>query len=245
MLKKNTLAYQPLELVLIGGAYKSGTSLLCEQVEAVGYANPAFLTNGREQGHGLLVKRYLTRECALARAWNRQLARATPREMEIIERSLAAYLLDLIGALGSKLVLKDPYMKITAECWFRAARTIGAKELRLLLTTRPERAVERSLANSKFLTCERKTNAAQFRMLIEPPRPAFIRSLSALSIRVVTLDYHDICGRRIDLARAVGAQSKIESAGHCWPAPLRESGPVTVPGFLPQASPYVWTATSS
>jgi len=96
------------ELVLIGGAYKSGTSLLCEHIESFGFENPCRLSNANEKGHGMATGLYLTRECAVARAWNHRLIMATRKEQHSMQSQLIGYLNEMIQEMGTKLVVKDP-----------------------------------------------------------------------------------------------------------------------------------------
>lgn len=182
----------PLELVIIGGAYKSGTSRLCELVEANGYCNPSSITNATERGHGISAGMYLTRECSIARDLNRQLVKAGPRGAVELERKLASYLKDMSGVLGPRLVLKDPYMKITALSWFRAARAFGASQLKLLLTDRYLPDVRRSWESSQFMTRMERVHTEQFRQLITPISSNLRKQLSVLAVKTHVLKYQDI-----------------------------------------------------
>lgn len=179
----------PLELVIIGGAYKSGTSLLCESIEAHGYRNPGLLTNPGEYGHGISAGLYFTRECSIARNWNRLLLNAGPKEITRIERQFAGYLSEMIGELGPKLVLKDPYMKMTALPWFRAAHLLGANNLTFLVTNRDQAAVNRSLAHSRFLTLKKRANPEQFRQLAAPINFDMHKKLSGLAVTTHVVNY--------------------------------------------------------
>ena len=139
------------KLILIGGAYKSGTSVLCRYVESKGYENPAWLSNPNEHGYGIRVPYYPTRECCKARNFNRLLVDASTRESDLIERSMAGYIRDLVLAIGPRLVIKDPYMKLFAGNWMRAANAAGIVSTQLFTTSRNPHDVRKSLENSRFL----------------------------------------------------------------------------------------------
>jgi hypothetical protein len=177
------------ELILIGGAYKSGTSLLCKKVERLGFRNPAVMTNYKEHGHGISTKLYLTRECSTARNWNRLLLRATPREQEWIQRQLVAYLAEMLSEMGPKIVLKDPCMKITAPYWFRAAHSLGISSRRLLLTERDSMAVNNSNLNSKFLRWKKWKEPTLFKQLAAPMAIEACRQLAAHSVDIRKVKY--------------------------------------------------------
>lgn len=182
----------PLELVLIGGAYKSGTSRLCEILEGGGYGNPAALTNPLEHGHGIAVRLYPTRECSIARQFNRALLTAGPREQIRIERHLGGYLAEMWGIVGGRLVVKDPCMKFTAPHWFRAARSIGTSRIALLLTEREPHAILRSWANSRFLSREQRVNPERFRRLLAPLTPDVTEQLLSLEVATASIPYEYI-----------------------------------------------------
>jgi hypothetical protein len=182
---------EPFELVLIGGAYKSGTSLLCKTIENYGYNNPRLLSNPDEYGHGISAGLYLTRECSVVRNWNRRLVKAGQKETAWIERQLTGYLVEMIGELGPKLVLKDPYMKMTALHWFRAAQILSPYRAKLLLTERNIHDVSRSWAYSRFLTWKERTNPEQFRQLVAPLRPELRMKLLALDVETHAVKYQD------------------------------------------------------
>lgn len=189
-LRKKVFLDAPLELVIVGGAYKSGTSLLCESIEARGYRNPAILTNPSEYGHGISAGLYLTRECSIARKWNRLLVKTDPKEMARIERRLAGYLSEMISELRTtKLVLKDPYMKMTALLWFRAAHSLGVNKLTLQLTDRDQASVNRSWAHSRFLTLKERANPEQFRQLVAPVSSDMHKELSRLAVTTNVVKY--------------------------------------------------------
>lgn len=179
----------PLELVIVGGQYKSGTSLLCESIEALGYHNPGQLTNPGEYGHGISAGLYLTRECSIARNWNRLLVNSGPKEIVKIERQLAGFLSDMIDELGPRLVLKDPFMKMTALHWFRAANSLGAHKQTLLLTDRDQASVNRSLAKSRFLTLKERTNPEKFRQLVAPISSDMLARLSGILVTTRVVEY--------------------------------------------------------
>lgn len=167
---------------LRAAAYKSGTSMLCQSIEAQGYGNPCRLTNAGELGRGIATDRYLTRECSVARAFNRRLVNAGPLEAAMIESELAAYLVEMAAELGPRLVLKDPYMKLTAVHWVRAANSLGAAKLSFLETDRDPAAIRRSLAGSRFLTAQEQRKPEEFRRLLLPTFPILRTSLAALSV---------------------------------------------------------------
>lgn len=194
MLPRRSCLKAPLELVIVGGAYKSGTSLLCESIEARGYRNPGRLTNPDEYGHGIGAGLYRTRECSIARDWNRRLVKAGPKETARIERQLTGYLAEIVGELGPKLVLKDPYMKMTALHWFRAAHSLGAYRQTLLLTDRDLPAIKRSWAHSRFLTWKERTNTEEFRQLVAPIRHDVLVNLSVIAVKTYIVKYQDIVG---------------------------------------------------
>lgn len=192
MLQLSICSGAPLELVIVGGAYKSGTSRLCELIEERGYSNPGLLSNSTEHGHGISSGLYLTRECSIARNWNRRLVKAGPIEAAGIERQLAGYLIDMVCELGPKLVLKDPYMKMTALHWFRAAHSLGANKLTFLLTDRELLDVHRSWTNSRFITWKERRNPEQFRQLVSPIASDMRLELSQLAVSTRVVKYWDI-----------------------------------------------------
>ena len=100
------------KLILVGGAYKSGTSLLCSLLEEAGYYNPAFITSPIEYGHGINKPLYLTRECIISRALNRRLVIATRKE-KIRLSTIRSYLIDVFQECGNRILLKDPYFKFS------------------------------------------------------------------------------------------------------------------------------------
>ncbi|MFH2007818.1 MAG: hypothetical protein ABI333_14645, partial [bacterium] len=62
-------------VVLVCGAYKSGTSLAAKLCESLGFFNPADLSNPAELGYGMDRSRYSTRECTVFRHANLLLRR--------------------------------------------------------------------------------------------------------------------------------------------------------------------------
>lgn len=181
----------PRALVVIGGPYKSGTSRLCASIEALGYQNPAFVTGPLEYGHGSQVSFYLTRECAVARSWNRRLVRAESRAEPAIQRQLAAYLVDMFQEVGPRLVLKDPYLKLTAVHWCQAARKIGVGHLRVLLTVREQGAILKSWNRSRFLSLERHRHGREFQGLLRPVNRVTLAHLRELGVELDEVAHGD------------------------------------------------------
>lgn len=183
----------PLQLAIIGGPYKSGTSLLCWHLESRGYRNPASFTNACEHGHGLSAGIYLTRESSPVRDWNQLLLHASPKNRDRIERHLSHFLLELAKELGPRVVLKDPYMKLTAQHWVRACRSLRARST-LLLTARDVGAVHESWANSRFLTMMRDRHHDEFEQLTAPLSTRIRAELSALDVTPRIVRYGSLPG---------------------------------------------------
>ena len=183
-----------LDLVLIGGNFKSGTSLLCEHVENSGYRNPAHITSAAELGHGIGAGMYSTRECATARHLNRALAKANLKECGKLEGAMSAYLGSMISALGPQLVIKDPYMKIFADHWLRAAKRVGIERGSLLLTRRADIDVFRSWSNSRFLSRVHRSDPFIFGALSAPIAAYQVRKLANLGAHVQVVDFHQLPG---------------------------------------------------
>lgn len=191
-MRSTHLPNSPRELVLIGGAYKSGTSRLCEILEAGGYVNPAALTNPMEHGHGIRVRLYQTRECSIARQFNRELLAAGSCEQIRIERNLGGYLADMWEMMGDRLVVKDPCMKLTAPHWFRVARSLGTTRIVFLHTEREPHEILRSWANSQFLTREQRLNPERFSRLLAPIAPTISEQLLGLEVTTTAIPYSHI-----------------------------------------------------
>ena len=156
------------ELIIVGGPYKSGTSNLCAAIEAWGYGNPACITNPQEQGQGLTVSLYETRECSVARAWNRTLITSGTSEANCIERRTAFYLIEMTYRLGARLVIKDPYMKLTAPHWAHAARRVGIQKIRVVIAVRDPQFVRRSQERSRFMRWQLRKHPDVFRQMSAP-----------------------------------------------------------------------------
>lgn len=107
-----------LDLVLIAGTYKTGTSLAASMCSGQGFTNPSELTNPNERAYGLSVDRYFTRECKVLRSLNERLLYRCHGDLP----ALKSYLLDW----DRPLVLKDPRFCFTLSTWI-----VAAKELRL------------------------------------------------------------------------------------------------------------------
>ena len=138
------------KLILVGGAYKSGTSLLCSLLEEAGYYNPAFITSPIEYGHGINKPLYLTRECIISRALNRRLVIATRKEKDKIVHEVRSYLIDVFQECGNRILLKDPYFKFTADVWSKVAVTLGAS-VEIHISVRDMASVYKSWMNSRFM----------------------------------------------------------------------------------------------
>ena len=156
------------ELIIIGGAYKSGTSALCSATEAMGYENPASVTNPYEQGHGRAVPLYATRECSVARSWNRKLVAGTTTEAERIQRQLLFYLMEMTESLGTRIVIKDPYMRLVASHWVCAASLLGIRQIRILITVRAAQLVRQSQERTPFMRWQMRKYPAIFERLSAP-----------------------------------------------------------------------------
>ena len=180
------------ELILIGGAYKSGTSRLCDIIEGYGYANPASITNPLEHGHGVSVQIYQTRECSVARKINKNILSAGVNEQMLIERQIGGYLLDMWQAIGGRLVVKDPCMKLTASHWVRVASMLGTGRITFLLTARDPSAILRSWKNSQFLTREQNIHHERFRRLLAPLHSSISGQLTRLEVAMVTIPFEQI-----------------------------------------------------
>ena len=157
-------------LILIGGPYKSGTSALCASIERAGFRNPSILSNPSELGHGRAVELYATRECSVARGLNRRIVSSGEAERCRIERQISHYLLENMGAIGNRLVIKDPYMKLTAHLWARAARSLGIRSIRTVLSVRRPEAIREAQGRSLFLQTQLRKYPEVFRQLVEPMR---------------------------------------------------------------------------
>ena len=81
-----------MKLTIVGGPYKSGTSLACKKLASQDNINPFHLTNAREYGHGICTKYYPTFECSIARELNTRLLGATRHQCDKIERFIAGIL---------------------------------------------------------------------------------------------------------------------------------------------------------
>jgi len=182
------------QLVIIGGSYKSGTSLLCATVEAAGYANPARLTNAKELGHGVAVDLYPTRECSVARSINRKLITAARAEEARMERQIACYLRDMFSCVGVCLVIKDPYMKLLAPHWIRTANRLGVKSTRLLVTQRDRESIQSSIHNSRFLRHMQHRKHRIFEHLMAPVDQSRAARLELLGSRICVVSYKAIIG---------------------------------------------------
>lgn len=178
-----------LEFVVIGGAYKSGTSLLCESVELLGFSNPCDLTNPAEQGHGIHVPIYNTRECSVARSWNRELVITAAYEKNRIETNIAGYLQEMRQAIGPRIVIKDPYMKLTSYHWFRAARKLGATKLVYLQIDRDLVAVRKSWDNSQFMTRQQRQFPDVFARLVSPIDDKLLKEFLSLGVNYIGVKY--------------------------------------------------------
>jgi hypothetical protein len=189
--------YHPVEreLILIGGPYKSGTSRLCESIEELGYRNPAFTTNSGEYGHGTAVPHYLTRECAVARTLNRRLIGAVTSDKDAIGQEILNYLVEMFQHAGPKLVLKDPYMKLTAVHWCEAARDSGIRNLHILITVRARAPTVASWSKSRFLTREMHKHSSEFRYLLRPMSQATSNQLRNFGAKLTEISYSAACSR--------------------------------------------------
>jgi hypothetical protein len=129
-----------LDLVLVCGPYKSGTSLAAQRIERAGWWNPALATNPIEAGFGSEANRYWTRECRRARFLNERLLGSGACFDSILswtsyhwwlasQQRLPAFsrLVYYLMAIGPKAVVKNPRFMFTLPLWVCAAGLCGLK----------------------------------------------------------------------------------------------------------------------
>lgn len=169
------------KLVLIGGPHKSGTSLACASLESDGYCNPAYITSPIEFGHGVNTDFYLTRECGLARKINRILVESTVHEMLVAEKRIEDYLIHIFRTCGSRIVIKDPYMRFTAVSWARIALKLRASTT-LFTTIRDSESIERGWRSSRFLSKLNNREPDLVRRLKSPLSSKELRRLDEFNV---------------------------------------------------------------
>lgn len=144
-------------IVLVCGAYKSGTSLATKLCEGLGFWNPAELTNPLEVGWGTSIARYSTRECLVLREQNLRI-RGTGAELERSVTGTAllgvsshhlALTVSYLAERTRPLVLKDPMFAYTLHVWLAAARHSG-RPCYVLFTRRPREQLRFAWDNAPY-----------------------------------------------------------------------------------------------
>ena len=74
----------------------------------------------------------------------------------------------MFAELGPRVVIKDPYTKLTAKHWCDVARRLNIRDVKLLTTVRSPVAIVRSWSRSRFLTRQWKAHPCAFEHLLEP-----------------------------------------------------------------------------
>ncbi len=171
-------------LVLVGGPYKSGTSLLCGVVESYGFHNPAAASNAGEVGHGRMVESYLTRECQVVRDINRILVRGSGKEVARAISGISSYLNWSCQHYGCFIVLKDPYFIFTAHYWVEAAKRIGFLKIRVFGTARKSQSVLAAWNSSSFLTRQMSRFSSEFDALLIGWRVQLLSSMWRNGVRL-------------------------------------------------------------
>lgn len=160
--------YQQAKLVLVGGSYKSGTSLLTATIEKKGAINPAYRTSQQiEFGHSIEGLLYPTRECKISRDLNRKIVSSTVHERDKLTPSVEAYINDMVAECGNFLVIKDPYFKFTAGFWAVSAKKLGIN-VELNLTNRQQIDIFSGWHCSRFLSWQLKKNPSLFSWMTQP-----------------------------------------------------------------------------
>lgn len=116
---------QQSKIVLVGGAYKTGTSLLTAIIEQNGAINPTYCTSPIEYGHSFGGLLYPTRECIISRTLNRKIVSSTTHERDKLAPHIKAYIRDMLSECGNHLVIKDPYFLFTSQFWAEVTRSLG------------------------------------------------------------------------------------------------------------------------
>jgi hypothetical protein len=117
-----------VDVAIVCGMYKSGTSLLTALLEKCLFTEPSRLTNPRERGFGTRMTRYLTRECGLVRQINHDILRQA-RSADLICRdhlhlrtSTWLNVRDYLTMWHIPIVIKDPQFVFTLQVWLEAAK---------------------------------------------------------------------------------------------------------------------------
>ncbi len=186
----------PLEmcdLLLVVGAFKSGTSLAVELMQRHGYQDPSRLTNPCERGFGTTRARYVTRECLVVRRINDQLLvgrlqppmtstslRADARERHAISEYLHRF--------SGPAVIKDPRMMWVLADWIVTARREGRRP-GVLLTHRPVKALRAAWAQAPFT---RRLERVEFYRAMWTALPLLRRCCEELRVPSVCASLDDL-----------------------------------------------------
>ena len=163
----NELGILKAKIILVGGAYKSGTSLLTASIEQGGAVNPAYLTSPIEFGHSADGGLYHTRECRISRFINRNIVVSTEHERGKLRQSIEAYISEMLAECGNLLVIKDPYFKFTIGEWVVAANNLGVS-VELNLTNRQRIDTFNGWQRSRFLSWQLKKTPGIFDSMNQP-----------------------------------------------------------------------------
>lgn len=139
-------AINQYDLVLVCGAYKTGTSLATHLLEQKGYYNPATINNQHEHGNGL-SQRYMTKECSTARKINNDIlyCSGNPYFANVLslsnQRSNFRYahfnsIHKFILELPPNTVLKDPQFTYSLYYWLEVFQSLN-KKIKVIFTHRP------------------------------------------------------------------------------------------------------------
>lgn len=135
------------DLVLVCGAYKTGTSLATHLLEQKGYFNPATLNNKNEHGNGL-SQRYMTKECSASRKINQEIlsCSSTSNFDKVLSLSnlkdnfKETHFNDIqkfISDLPPNTVLKDPQFTYSLYYWVEVCQSLN-KKIKVFFTNRPK-----------------------------------------------------------------------------------------------------------
>lgn len=176
------------KIILVGGVYKSGTSLLTASFEQGGAVNPAYRTSPIEFGHSAGGGLYQTRECGISRAINRKIVVSTKHERDKLRQSIKSYISEMVTECGNLIVIKDPYFKFTIGEWIFAANDIGVT-VELNLTNRPLINTFNGWQRSRFLSWQLKKTPKLFNLMIQPLQKDAIKIVKMSNASVKINDY--------------------------------------------------------
>ncbi len=179
---------QKARIILVGGAYKSGTSLLTASIEQAGAVNPAYRTSPIEFGHSADGGLYHTRECKISRAINRKIVASTKHERDKLIPSIESYIGEMAAECGNILVIKDPYFKFTIGEWIAAASNHGVT-VELNLTNRQRIDTINGWQRSRFLSWQLKKVPNLFDLMTQPIQKDALELIRISGTGVKIYDY--------------------------------------------------------